>query len=129
MPAPQLNKPVSPYRWYSLTYQSNGVVNDAMHNQAKRAIAEILIHGFEIVDIHSYIHGNIFFAVNTNAPVRKFNEIITALRAPLVARAPSLLFSLVLVAKTFETNINYLYVYGSDTMDQHFKDSIIDIFP
>lgn len=129
MPAPQFNKAIHPHRWYSLTYQSNAIINEGMHHQVKRFIAEILIGNFAIEDIHSYIHGNIIFAINTQIPVQELDAIITGIRVPFVNNAPPLLFSLVLVAKNTDTGINYMYVYGSDVMDEHFRNSINDIFP
>jgi hypothetical protein len=66
MASPQFNKEKSPYRWYSLTYQSSNELNNATHQEIKKMIAEVLLTSFEIENIHSYIHGTIIFSMNTN---------------------------------------------------------------
>ena len=129
MPPPQFNKRVSGLRWYSLTYQSNEILNNAVHGKIKRIIAGYLVGNFNIVEIHSYIHGNIIFGITTNRPIALFDEIIECIIEPLVDMPPPLLFSLVLVAKNDDAHINYMYVYGSDAMDMHFLDSISDFYP
>lgn len=129
MPAPQFNKVGHPNRWYSLTYQSNNLLNVIEHNKVKRILAGYLVGNFNVIEIHSYIHGNIIFAVRTNRPIGIFDEIINKIRGTLSNHAPPLLFSLVLVARTNETQINYMYVYGSDVMDTNFLTSIDDFYP
>ncbi|HWY36685.1 MAG TPA: hypothetical protein VNX68_18720 [Nitrosopumilaceae archaeon] len=128
MSAPQINIEILSHKWYSLTYQSNEIINEKMHHQVKKFIAELLISNFTIKDIRSYIHGNIIFAIDTNNPVNIFRNIIEAIRSPLVNNAPPLLFSINLIAQKTDNEV-YLYIYGSDDMNAHFRTSILSVFP
>ncbi len=107
-------------------YQSNETLNEELHHQAKRAIAEVLVE-FPIHEMHSYIHGNIIFSIGTNNPVSSFDDIVEALEIPLAINTPPLHFSLTLVSRTSK-NQNIMYIDGLDDLDTHFLDSISDIF-
>ncbi len=128
MPSPQFNKKITTNRWYTLTYQSTRALNDAEHHQVKRKIAEILVNNFTIQEIHSYVHSNIVFAINTNVESQVFDEIVQNLNAPLINYVPRLHFNIALVAKN-DSNVNFMYIDGIDSMNSNFLASISDIFP
>lgn len=129
MPVSQFNKKVSSNRWYLLTYQSNKILNDELHNQVKTFIAELLVDKFPIVDLHSYIHGNILFSINTNKPLNTFDEVVNTIKVPLTTYTYPLLFSLVIAPKTSTGDVNFMYISGSDEMDTNFRTSVQDFFP
>jgi hypothetical protein len=128
MPSPQFNKEKSQNRWYTITYQSNGLLTEELHHQVKSKIAKILVDAFPIVEIHSYIHGSVVFSLNTNSPLLKFDEIVVALTVPLAKHSPKLHFELALVAR-LDNGINYMYIDGIDSMDVNFLESIKDFWP
>ncbi|HET8964252.1 MAG TPA: hypothetical protein VFM99_10155 [Chitinophagales bacterium] len=128
MSAPQFNKEVSPNRWYLLTYQSNEILNEKTHHQVKKDIAKVLVDKFPIKDLHSYIHGNIAFSINTLAPISILDKLINQIKEPLATYSPPLLFSINLISKN-DDNKQFLYIYGDDTMDKNFKELIKEFFP
>lgn len=132
MASPQLNNSPLNFWWYSLTYQSNELINDELHNKTKVEITKIIVDGFNINEIHSFIHGHIVFGINTIKPTTILSEIVKALNEPLARYSPPLLFSINLMAKSNPTSgkgIVHAYVNGSDDMENHFKESIKEFFP
>ncbi|MDP1746047.1 MAG: hypothetical protein Q8L90_10745 [Bacteroidota bacterium] len=130
MASPQFNKNATSDFWYSLTYQSNDLLNKETHYRIKPMIAEILVTKIKIKNIHSYIHGSIVFSLDTPSPLSKFDEIITELKTPLFDYSPKLLFSLVFVGRDTSTpSKKYMYIDGSDELDKHFQGLISSFYP
>ncbi|MDP1879968.1 MAG: hypothetical protein Q8K60_03395 [Parachlamydiaceae bacterium] len=129
MTLPQFDRENSIYDWFSLTYQSNNDLNDALKNQAKHEIVERILQTTPVVEICSYIHCHIVFAVKTENSVILLDDLILALRRPLVHFKPDLLFSLNLIAKSQPPSSIWLYIYGDSSMNDKFLASISDIYP
>ena len=95
----QFNKKISPLHWYSITYQSNDILNESLtrehHMLIKPLIAKILFDKIHAANFHSYIHGTIIFTVKEN-PLQHFDTAVNELLKPLTEYSPKLLFSLVL---------------------------------
>jgi len=125
---PQFDKDKSNHVWFTLTYQSNDALNDAAHASIKILIAEKLYNKFNIVDMHSYIHGNVIFSINPNFTETIFDSIVTELNKSLVTYTPKLLFNLSIVGiDGLNPWVNFMYINGSDTLNKNFHKSLESI--
>lgn len=123
--APQFDKLPGTPSWFSLTYQSNNELNKKFKREfkpsAKVAIAKILNDNFSI-EIHSYLHCNIIFSINTNNPFTEFDKIFSILLKSMDNR---LLFNLSLVSKNSSSHPeNIMYINGSDNIENNFRRAI-----
>ncbi len=128
----KFDKLQSPLSWYSLTYQSNDILNVRLtheqHCLIKPMITKILFEEIGASDFQSHIHGTIIFSV-TNAPLEKFDLIVAELTRPILTNAPPLLFSLCLIAHGNDPVLQYMHINGSDTLNAHYLNLIRDFYP
>lgn len=128
--------------WFNLTYQSNDILNDALtetlHTEIKVLIAENLfevckIKGGKIVKMESHVHGNLIFEVQPNRFITVgtlLDVFVSVLKLKLIPHTPKLLFnvSIVGVNKTDAPRTNFMYVEGSETMNDNFQEKISHLF-
>lgn len=125
----QFNKKKSVHLWWNLVYQSNVELNEEIHNKAKILIAEIILTRckLKVVEIHSYIHGNLIFSTSVDPRHidTYFNKVVEELTEPLAKHTPKLLFNISLVGvDTSYPRTTYMYIEGDDNMDENFLKSI-----
>lgn len=84
----QLNFPISPNRFITVTYQSNDYLNRELDNKVKQNIAEILIEVADVKKIHSYVHGQIIIEIPSNNSVGTLKKVVEALSKPMASLAP-----------------------------------------
>jgi Cdc6-like AAA superfamily ATPase len=125
---PQFNKKETPNRWYNMSYQSNNVINDDLHNKAKQFIAKIIKDNFTVPEMHSYIHGEIIFRIDTETPIATLDEMVKKIEKPFAEYKPDrLLYSITLASTTAgDSPVQIMYVEGDSGMDQRFLESIKD---
>ena len=130
MATPQFNKKTSTYSWFSLTFQSNDLLNVIFHNSAKVEVAKLLTSKFTIAEIHSYVHCNIIFAIDTKVSITIFDKICLVLEEFMPRQPQELLFNLVLIAKDKSTPPKQImYISGSEEANKHFKEAIKPFYP
>lgn len=126
--------------WFNLTYQSNDLLNDALdekkHMTIKVFIAEKLVKLFQtnwepIERIESHVHGNIIFAIQGTITLIRFNEVVNLLRQEFIPYTPNLLFNLSIVGISKINNNwkSFMYIEGSETLNENFKNDISSFFP
>ena len=123
----QFNKEKSDHIWFSLTYQSNNLLNEETHNTIKALIGEELLKTELVKDIHSYIHGNIVFAVNSANAETTFDTLVGILEKPMASQSPRLLFNLSIVGiSTTQNGVwkCFMHIEGKDDLDTNFRQSI-----
>lgn len=125
---PQFNKRQTLHRWYNMSYQSNNVINDDLHGKVKQFIAKIMKDNFAIREMHSYIHGEIIFRIETTDPVNTLDQIVQKIEKPFAEYKPNrLLYSITLAASTADTTpMHIMYIEGDSGMNQKFLESIKD---
>lgn len=124
----QLNFPISPNRFITVTYQSNDYLNRELDNKVKQNIAEILIEVADVKKIHSYVHGQIIIEIPSNNSVGTLKKVVEALSKPMASLAPPLLYSVDLAANS-GNNQNWIYVNGDSEMNTNFLKSISEFWP
>lgn len=125
---PQFNKDRENHIWFTLTYQSNDMLNDALHTSIKVLIVGKLYKKFKVVDMNSYIHGNVIFCINPPFTDKIFDDMVAELNESLVNYTPKLLFNLSVVGVDIQNpRTNYMYIAGSDTLNENFHKSIVEI--
>lgn len=133
MPKPQFTeKTKTNYRWLSIVYQSNDVLNKENHGPVKTTIVEHLMKStiLDIKEIHSYIHGQIIIGVTPDTVIKSFNEAKAILQKKLVSHAPPLMFSLEIIAASNDVPpFSWMYIEGDDDLNENFHNSIKHIFP
>ena len=129
MSSPQFDRKSSTIRWYSLTYQSNDILDKKVYQSSAIEIAKNLTDKFQIKEIHNYLHGNLIFAAYDNFfPDTEFDHFWIELTGVLPKHIPKLFFNLCLVSKSASIpNKCFMYLDGSDELDISFLEAIHDV--